>query len=182
MPPDPPGTADEAERAGERLAAALRRRDDRAVTGDRIPFRALARSGAGRTATPSRIAPSSRALLPHMPVEAWRDRRRRNHELLVREVGALPRARVLPSPPGGVSFAFTVVFDSGEERARATRALAERAIVPAVLWPLDPSPDRGVGAADADLSRRILSVSCDQRYDEEDMTRLAAVLRAALRP
>ena len=53
-------------------------------------------------------------------------------------------------------------------------------MVPAILWPLDPDRDWGAGEADADLSRRILSIHGDQRFDETDMRRLAAILREAL--
>ena len=55
-----------------------------------------------------------------------------------------------------------------------------RAVVPSVLWPLNEARDWGVGAADADLSGRILSIHGDQRYDEADMHRLAGILRDAL--
>jgi hypothetical protein len=123
----------------------------------------------------------SRVLLPRMPADAWRERRRLNFETLVREANVPPHARVLLPPAGSVAFAFTLVFDTGADRDRAQWALAARAVVPTVLWPLDPSRDRGTGAADVDLSRRILSVHCDQRHDAEDMARLAAILRTALR-
>ena len=184
VPPEPSGVDVRAGPALERLSAALLRRDERAGPADeRLRFRALARSAARHadSTAPPGIAPVSRALLSHMPADAWRERRRRNLEILVREVELPRQARVLLPPAGGVAFAFTVVFGSEEHRDRAERALVERAVVPTVLWPLDPSRDRGAGRADADLSRRILSVHCDQRYDEEDMHRLAGIVRAALR-
>ena len=169
----------------DRLIAALTRRGVRGGTLDEPPpFRAYARSsglGAGTGAPPGpAISPVSRALLPHMPVDAWRGRRRRNLEILAAEVGPIGGTRLLPSPPGGVAFAFTLVFDAADDRDRARAALVERAVVPSILWPLDASGEPGVGPADADLSRRILSVHCDQRYDTEDMRRLATILRAAL--
>ena len=189
VPPEPSGANERAGRddlagpALERLAAALLRRDERVgPPDDRLRFRAFARSAARRAGSTSRpgIAPISRALLPHMPADAWRARTRRNFEVLVAEVELPPRAHVLLPPAGGVAFAFTVVFDTQGDRGRAERALVERAVVPTVLWPLDPLRDPGAGRADADLSRRILSIHCDQRYDEEAMHRLAAILTAAL--
>ena len=181
---DRAGADDRSGLALERLAAALVRRDERAgSSGDDLPFRALARSGVRQAdpTSPHGIAPVSRALLPHMPADAWRERRRRNLEILLREVGLPRHARILLPPAGGVAFAYTVVFEAEADRRRAERALVARAVVPAVLWPLDPSRDPGAGRADADLSRRILSVHCDQRYGEEAMHRLAGLLGAALR-
>jgi hypothetical protein len=192
LPPEPPGADDRTGPASGRLAAALLRRQERAGSADvRLRFLALARSGAqsearrrARRSDPSSshgIAPVSRALLPHMPAGAWRDRRRLNFEILLREAGMPRGAHVLVPPTGGVAFAFTLVFDAEGDRTRTERALVERAVVPAVLWPLDPTRDRGVDRADADLSRRILSVHCDQRHDEEDMHLLAGILSAAFR-
>ena len=184
LPREPPGADDRDEPAFERLSAALVRREERAGPPDGGPrFRAFARSAAWHVGSTSRpaISPVSRALLPHMPADAWRERRRRNFEILVREVELPRHARVLLPPAGGVAFACTVVFDAEEDRGRAERALVERAVVPAVLWPLDPPRDPGAGRADADLSRRILSVHCDQRYGEEAMHDLAGILSAAFR-
>jgi hypothetical protein len=184
LPPEPLGTDDRAGPAAERLAAALLRRQERAGSvDDRMRFLALARSAARQTDPPPRprISPVSRALLPHMPTAAWRERRRLNFEILLREAHPPRGAHVLLPSAGGVAFAFTVVFDAEVGRERAERALVERAMVPTVLWPLDPSRGRGAGPADAGLSRRILSIHCDQRYDEEDMHRLAGILRAVLR-
>ncbi|HEY5630413.1 MAG TPA: hypothetical protein VIR16_12980 [Candidatus Limnocylindrales bacterium] len=181
----------------EALATAIRARQRLAgsATSGRLPFRALARIaaagsvGAGPAAatwppgSPQRhgISPVSRALLPGMPLQAWRARRRANIELLADAIATPSQARLLAAPEGGVAFALTLVFDTSEARAEAQRALAARAVVPTVLWPLHPSRDLGAGQADADLSGRILSVHADQRFGEADMHELAAILRDALR-
>jgi hypothetical protein len=183
VPPEPPVTEDSGGPALDRLVAALLRREDRvgAIDGP-LPFRALARSAAGRAdpTSPAGISPVSRALLPHMPTDAWREQRRRNFGILACEAYVPRHARTLLPPAGGVAFAFTVVFDAEGDRERVENALIERAVVPSVLWPLDPTRDPGAGPADADLSRRILSVHCDQRYDPEAMERLAGILGDAL--
>jgi hypothetical protein len=183
LPPEPPASDDRADAVPWRLAAALRRREEQpGPADDHLRYRALARSAARRGGASSRLvlSPVSRALLPHMPTGAWRERRRLNLEILLHEVEMPRHARVLLPRPGGVAFAFTVVFDAEGERERAERALVARAVVPTVLWPLDPSRDPGADRADADLSRRILSVHCDQRYREPAIHRLAGILGAAL--
>jgi len=165
-----------------RLAASLATRKPPAAD-DRLRFRALARTVAepgGRPAHPG-ISPVSRSLLPQMPVDAWRGRRRRNLAMLADAVASASNAQVLVAPAGGVAFALTLLFRTDEERVAAQRALTARAVVPSVLWPLDPARDWGVGEADADVSSRIFSIHGDQRYDDADMRQLAAVLREVLR-
>jgi hypothetical protein len=74
-----------------------------------------------------------------------------------------------------------LVFHTAEQCGAARDSLRERAVAPTVIWPLDAARHPGVGPADADLSTRILSIACDQRYTEADMHDLAAILRDALR-
>ncbi len=186
LPPEPPAGSDGAERLDghgpEWLAAALEARACRSEPSGRLHFRALARSAAGSSepVPGAAISPVSRALLPHMPVRAWRERRRQNLDILAGTAAATPGVRVLGAHDGGVAFALTLLFDHAETRAATEAALVARAVVPAALWPLDPSRDWGATAADLDISRRILSVHGDQRFDADDMGTLAAILRAAL--
>lgn len=178
LPPEPP---DAGSPTAGRLAVRLAQPAD-AASFERLRFRALARSSAG-SAEPQPGAPMSpvaRALLAQMPALAWRVHRRRNLDILADAVASAPGATLLRAPEGGVAFALTLVFDDADARIAARRALIDRAVVPVVLWPLDPARDWGVGPADADLSSRILSIHGDQRYDADDMRRLARVLRAAL--
>jgi hypothetical protein len=186
VPPEP-DDADEVSAASpgsaERLASALADRGRRTIVTDRrLRYRALARAAASPAGTaPFRgISPVSRALLPQMPVGAWRDQRRRNLAVLAAAAEVVPNARVLGARAGGVAFALTLVFDTAEQRLAAQARLAARAVVPTVLWPLGATRDWGVSEPDADLSSRILSIHGDQRYDESDMRRLAGIIREAL--
>ena len=187
LPPEPgslPSTA--GERRARDLAAALDARGGRAAGDGRLRFRALARAaalaGSGEPMPGGTISPVSRALLAQMPGRAWRERRRQNLSILADAIPPAAGVEVLRAPAGGVAFALSLVFGDVAARASAQRALVERAVVPAVLWPLDPARDWGAGAADADLSGRILSVHGDQRFDAGDMRRLAAILQEALDP
>ena len=189
LPPEPAredqanGHGDPARRPADRLAAALDRRGRiTAAIDDKLRFRALARTAAGPAGAVSRgaISPVSRALLRHMPVQAWRERRRRNLDVLADAVASVAGTRILRAPAGGVAFALTLVFDVARARQDAQRALVSRAVIPTVLWPLDPDRDWGAGPAEADLSSRILSIHGDQRYDDTDMRRLAEILRETL--
>ena len=178
------------------LASAIERRALRPDTGAEagLGLRALARSSAAAHApatpgasdapgSPARrgISPVSRALVPQMPVRAWRERREANLETLAAAIGTPRHATVLTAPEGGVAFALTLVFDTTQARVNAQRALTARAVVPSILWPLDPARDQGTTEADADLSRRIVSVHGDQRFTQADMLVLGGILREALR-
>lgn len=196
LPPEPITTGG-GPMAG-RLASAIERRGRLVGTAadERLQLRALARIAAAATPGPAGaaapwppgspqrpgISPMSRALLAQMPLHAWRERRRANLETLTRAIGTPDHARILTPPRGGVAFALSLVFDTAEAWARAWEALTARAVVPTVLWPLDPTRDPGTSDADADLARRILSIHADQRFDEADMVVLAAILREALFP
>ncbi|MFN8631707.1 MAG: hypothetical protein U0838_15735 [Chloroflexota bacterium] len=179
LPPEPAGEATRA----SRLSTAL---EGRSQDGDSpLRYRALARAAAGAD-EPVRGAPISavsRALLAQMPMAAWRERRRENLAILGEAVEAASvrsGVRLLHAPPGGVAFALTLVFETAVARERATQALLARAVVPAILWPLQAGRDWGAGPADADFSERVLSVHGDQRFDVADMRRLAELLRTAL--
>ncbi len=189
LPPEPAGAetggigaGGVGEDAAADLSAALARRDP-APTDGPLPFRALARSGAPAeelaVGSGGPIAPVSRALLPTMPVDAWRVRRAQNLAILAEETGPVRGGRALPSPPGGVAFAFTVLYDDPADRDRALAALEARAVAPVVLWPPDTTIP-GVGTTEVELSRRLLSVGCDQRYDDADMRALGRVLREVI--
>ena len=188
LPPEPSvddeaSTTSQIARATDRLAVALSSRaQEVGPVADRLLFRALARTAAQpRGAAVHRgISPVSRALLPQMPVDAWRERRRRNLDVLAEAAASTSAAQILVAPAGGVAFALTLVFDTADLCEAASAALMARAVVPSVLWPLNEARDWGVGAADADLSGRILSIHGDQRYDEADMHQLAGILRDAL--
>jgi hypothetical protein len=177
LPPEPTVQGD----GSRRVAAALEARTRRPGPDGRLEFRALARAaaGSGEPAPGAAISPVSRALVPQMPVLAWRERRRRNLDILAEAVTA-PGLQVLRAPEGGVAFALTLLFDDAGARTAARQALVERAVAPVVLWPLDPARDWGAGPADADLSSRILSIHGDQRFDADDMRRLAQILGEVL--
>ncbi len=179
------------------LASAIEGRARRPDTGAEagLRLRALARAASAAAQAPAAsgasegpgsparrgISPVSRALVPQMPVRAWRERRRKNLETLAAAMGTPRHATVLTAPEGGVAFALTLVFDTTQARVNAQRALTARAVVPSILWPLDPARDQGTTEADADLSRRIVSVHGDQRFTQADMLVLGGILREALR-
>ena len=164
--------------AYDRLAAmVLKRRYLAGHAVQKTAFRARALSGqqaigAGEI---SGITPLSRARLRTVPALAWRAARARRLETFRATLGPLPGARLLEAP-----FAATLLFAMPALRERVRAALHEKRIYPAVLWSLESPVVPGVPARHLDLSRRVLSLHCDFRYDDNDMRRVAAAVQAAL--
>lgn len=148
---------------------------------DKAAFLAIAERAEQDLAIPavSAMSPVSRAILASFPVDTWRRVRTANHATLVDQMAGLRWGRILgPAGRGGAPFSAALVVDSPERRERVRTRLIDARIYPAVLWPLE-SPVLTIGDDARDLSRCMLSIPCDARYDTADMQRLGGVLRGA---
>ncbi|MCP4239851.1 MAG: hypothetical protein QF890_11300 [Myxococcota bacterium] len=101
--------------------------------------------------------------------------RRDNYATLFERLG---RIALLPAPaPSVVPLGFPVRFENEEIRERVRRGLIAEEIYPPIHWPLgDVVPASFVESHD--LSRTILTLPCDQRYDSAHMTRIADAVEA----
>lgn len=102
------------------------------------------------------------------------EKRRANYQQLFDQLGDVALLGALPEMVVPLGFPITCA-----RRERLLPILYEMKIFCPVHWPLE-----GIVPADFEeahrLSRKILTVLCDQRYDEEKMGRLAAVLGGEL--
>ena len=73
-------------------------------------------------------------------------------------------------------FSAVLVVGDPDRRERLRNELLRNHVYPAVLWSLEQTV-LPVGEEARSVSRRLLSVHCDGRYDAEDMTRIAKVVR-----
>ncbi len=139
-------------------------------------FRQLSLSGEEDVARGpiSGISEFSRQRLASLPAQSWRERRAANLAAFADALGDHTWARLLET-----TFVATIVFDDPAVRDRVRARLIEDRIYPVVYWPLEERVTPGIGDEDIDLSRRILSIHCDQRYVPADMARVAqSVLQA----
>lgn len=147
---------------------------------DKAAFRELARrgeEGLAREAVTS-ISEVSRVVVDAFDLEAWRDARRRNVEALHAHLAGVAGLRMPdPADPDGVAFSGLLVLDGPEHRERLRQRLLQARIYPAVLWALERTVLPVCDEA-RDVSRRILSIHCDGRYDLSDIARIAEVVRA----
>jgi hypothetical protein len=124
------------------------------------------------------ISALSRDLLGSVSVPDVVARRRANAMALIRELAGVPGVHLLREdfPSDVCPFGVPVLVDN-RDRVRAGLA-AQRVFCP-VHWPV-PAGIAGAEFPETHrLAARMLTLPCDQRYDEGDMIRLGGLLRAS---
>lgn len=125
----------------------------------------------------SGMTPWSLELFHSLPLGTFRRVRRENRLTLVRALGRVPWLSALDpasddlSPTGAV-----LVVDDADRRTLLRMYLIEHQVYPAVLWPLDEAVVSGIPEGHIELSRRMLLIHCDVRYDAQDMDRAASLV------
>ena len=140
---------------------------------EKIAFRQLLTSGEQDIASGniSGMTDWAKNILPTFPIDAWREKRRINHRCLFSNLSDLPWLSVLGEGSNNDScpFSAVLIFDTAERRNSVCRKLIRSRIYPAILWPLEKPVINCTLEKCIDLSRRILSIHCDMRYNESDM-------------
>jgi dTDP-4-amino-4,6-dideoxygalactose transaminase len=127
-------------------------------------------------AAPTAMSERGLAALKGLPAAPMAEARRRNWRQLAARL-----ADYALWPDLDVDFtplAFPIVTPDADE---SVRALAEERIWAPRHWPALPSPADRFPEAHK-LSRRLVSLPCDQRYGEADMSRVADAVLRLLRP
>ena len=86
-----------------------------------------------------------------------------------------------PVESGSIPFSALLSFESRACRDHVRAALIARHVYPAILWDLGPSGWDQQSPAAADWSGRSLSLPTDGRYSHDDVLRVCAILRAAVK-
>jgi hypothetical protein len=141
-------------------------------------YRAVAHRGEqelGRAGV-SAMTEVSRAVVNSFDLRQWRQSRSRNVRTLRAGLGSLHWADLLaPEHPEGVAFGGILVVDTPQRREALRCRLLEANVYPAVLWPLEetilPIADEA-----REVSRRMLMIHSDGRYDGQDMARVVEVI------
>jgi len=178
LPPEVPVTLDHDRAALDRLAAMTLKGHYLAgepVAKDEVRALAIRGERAIGQGAISGMSSYSRSRLSALPADLWRKKRATNLAAFRAALGEIRGVTVLRAP-----FAATLVFVSRDVRDRVRAALIRARIYPTVYWPLDKPAVDGIPERDVDLSRRILSIHCDYRYDAVDMVRVAGEIRVAL--
>lgn len=158
-----------------RLEPARLRADDPEGRNNEVWFPAYRAAEAAMTCEPRPISDLSRQVLNRFDAAVVLARRRRNAQRLLAEVGdfsLFPADRLLAGSPFGVP---VLTPDAAAVAAR----MVERRVFCARHWAALPSPPEDFPTEHA-LSRRLLTLPCDHRYDEGDMVRVADTFLACL--
>lgn len=170
---------------------------------DKSLFRRLYQQGENRlTAGGAAVMPAwTGAILASLPAERWREARRRNYLELTQALldGLGPACLAGPGGPAVMDraspllvlgdpedadqhpFAAVLLTDTPARREVVRSGLIARDVYPAVLWSLESPVVQGIPPEHRDLSRRLLSLHCDARYQPADMHRVAGELLALAR-
>lgn len=140
--------------------------------GSRAWFERRREADAGNPVGPYRMSDLSAALLAHgFDYREIARRRITNYRLLAERLGDLA---LFPDLPGGiVPIGFPIRLP---ERDQVRKALFRHGIYPPVHWPIEDAVPGRFEESHA-LAREIMTLPCDQRYDESDMARMAEIVR-----
>lgn len=113
----------------------------------------------------SSIDERSRDFICHFNLNAWYKAKNRNWKVLSRLSSTKGITAFLPESEELTPFSFIVLFENHSERERVRKELINTFIYPAVLWNVSENVDREVSS----ISKRMLSIHCDGRYNESEM-------------
>ena len=126
---------------------------------------------------PAPMSMVSKRLLKRMDIEGIVSARRRNFSHLLSALDGSEEVRPLYSslPEGVCPLGFPLL---AEDRPRLLQHLIESKVYPPVHWELPGLVPRSEFPDSWHVSDRILTLPVDQRYDEEDMARIAGLVRS----
>ena len=110
-------------------------------------------------------------IMQSFPIIEWRDQRRSNYETLVNELDNVPWLRLLRPDDSSKTCPFSgiLIFDNESRRDYINKELVSRRVYLPVLWPLDNPAISGIPEEHMRISRTMLSVPCDMRYNRDEI-------------
>ena len=128
---------------------------------------------------PVALSPENLGYIVNLDFEKILKQRRRNCALLrevLKDCAEAGKLQFMGSAGNTAGLYLGVML---ENRDAVQKYMAERSIYCPVIWPI-PEQAKGVCENCEHVAGHMLALPCDQRYGEEDMKHIAAVLRAAL--
>lgn len=128
---------------------------------------------------PHSISPTSQYMLDHINFAPLKNKRKLNTQLLLKLLKTIPKINfplnidlILENTP----FSLPILVN---DRDKIQKAMAERGIYVAVLWPLNEDARKKSDYA-AELEKTMLSIPVDQRYEAADMEQIYNVIKLSL--
>ncbi len=113
----------------------------------------------------SSIDERSKVFLHYFDLDAWYKAKNRNWKVLSRLSSTKGIKVLFPESEELTPFSCIVLFENHSERERVRKELINTSIYPAVLWNVPENVDCEVSS----ISKRMLSIHCDGRYNESEM-------------
>ncbi len=128
------------------------------------------------TASLSGIDEKSQLYLNTFDFKSWQLAKRNNWLQLRNEVNANVNV-LLPDKDSGTPFSFVIISDNYDKREKLRKHLITSNVYPAVLWEI---PNQQACIDIKNFSQRMLSIHCDGRYSEEDISKLAGIINESI--
>ena len=121
--------------------------------------------------------PESIHIMQHYPVRQLMEKRRTNYQYLLDHVKKSDKFRIVfPTLPSGTVPSHFTLFAKDRESLRA--ALAAHEIGSTIYWPVGPLVDLKGHPNAQYIYDHVISIPCDQRYDEIQMQEVCDVLNS----
>ncbi len=128
---------------------------------------------------PYSIDELSNSIINELDIMKLITKRRNNFSLLLKELQEAKNIRpVFDELPKEVCPLFFPIY--AKEREKLKEALIKEKIYCPVHWPVPKEIDISKYASSNNIYKNILSIPCDQRYDIEDMRRVAANIKSLI--
>lgn len=127
------------------------------------------------TAELSLIDERSREYLSLFDINSWQEARRHNWRLLKSLISNKVHV-VQPEDDSCTMFSMVLLADNQEQRDTIRSKLIEHAVYPAILWQIPDSTSKET----RNFSRRMLSIHCDGRYNDDDIRQLAGIINKVI--
>lgn len=127
------------------------------------------------TAELSLIDERSREYLSLFDINSWQEARRHNWWLLQSLISNKVQV-VQPEDDSCTMFSMVLLADNQEQRDTIRSKLIEHAVYPAILWQIPDSTSKET----RNFSRRMLSIHCDGRYNDDDIRQLAGIINQVI--
>lgn len=119
---------------------------------------------------------STNGIIHSIDLTAWYGKKKANYTKLLSLLSLRHSKALMGSSINYTPFSLILLFNNNELRDNARNFLIHNKVYPAILWPDVYERDENA----VDFSKRMLSIHCDGRYDESDMTILAEILNRVI--
>lgn len=114
-------------------------------------------------------------LVDYWDINAWYNVKKRNWNLLKKRLPSNVHC-MISEDESCTPFSLVLLLDNRMERDKFRMKLIENHVYPAILWNVPEDSMEEI----SDFSQRMISIHCDGRYNEREMTQLGEIIKTCL--